>query len=114
MRNVLISLALASLATPAMAKSDLSVASSFAKAVRKGNNLDVAFPGVVNSTDAAALRGVAGCNSESPNRQAKGKYFIIFDCGRKGAIVAEILVTDGRLTSVSTSGAVKVDDGIAR
>ena len=100
--------------TPALAKSDLSLVSAFAKSVRKGENLEVLFPAAINPTDAAALRKFTGCGSDAPIRRKKGQFVIIFTCGRKSALGAEIGVADGRLLQVTTFQVVKVEERVVR
>ena len=114
MNRGLIFLIVSLLSSPVMAASDRTAVDAFSKAVKKGNDIQAQFPGLITSADAATLRSVAKCRSQSPFRQKKGRYSIVFDCGPRGAVFAIIAVSDGRLVSIETGQAVKMPDGAGR
>lgn len=72
------------------------------RAVTDGEDLNAAFPGAISEKEIAALRGVSTCTADNLKRQAKGRYTVVWFCGKKAALGMEVLVADDRVTSIST------------
>lgn len=72
------------------------------KAVKRGEDLAAAFPGAISAREIASLRRVSKCAALNVMKQEKGRYTMVWDCGSKGALGMQVLVTDARVTSVST------------
>lgn len=72
------------------------------KAVKRGEDLGAAFPGALSERDIASLRRVSGCSAINLMKQEKGRYTLIWNCGRKGALGMEVRVADAKVTSIST------------
>lgn len=71
-------------------------------AIKRGENLNAAFPGSTTARENASLQRVAKCSALNLMKQAGGYYTVVWDCGSKGALGMKVVVTDGKITSVST------------
>lgn len=72
------------------------------KAIKQGVDLNAAYPGAVSGKDVEILQRLSKCTAHNLMRQAKGRYTVVWSCGKKVALGMEVLVTDKRVTSVST------------
>lgn len=64
--------------------------------------LNAAFPGAISEKEIASLQPVSKCTPDNLMKQAKGRYTVVWFCGKKAALGMEVLVTDDGVTSVST------------
>ncbi|MBV8687120.1 MAG: hypothetical protein JOZ90_01120 [Alphaproteobacteria bacterium] len=104
MRNAIMMAGAVLLAAPsaASANAEADAVKAVVKAVAHGEDMAAAFPGAVTPREAASLRRLAKCAAHNLMRQAKGRYTVVWVCGHAGALGMEVVVTDGRVSSVST------------
>jgi len=72
------------------------------KAIVQGQDLNAAFPGAISAKELPTLQRLSKCTAHNLMRQAKGDYTLVWVCGPKTELGMEILLTDNRVTSVST------------
>ncbi|HEY1607255.1 MAG TPA: hypothetical protein VGF77_16830 [Allosphingosinicella sp.] len=72
------------------------------RAITHGEDLNAAFPGTISAKDIAALPHLSKCTAHNLIEQRKGDYTVVWACGSKIALGMEILVTDNKVTSIST------------
>ncbi|HET9640858.1 MAG TPA: hypothetical protein VFP12_16815 [Allosphingosinicella sp.] len=72
------------------------------KAVQRGDDLGIAFPGAISAREVESLRRVSKCTALNLMKQEKGRYTVVWHCGSKGALGMEVRVSDSRITSIST------------
>jgi hypothetical protein len=65
------------------------------KAIKRGEDLAAAFPSAISEREIESLRRVAKCSALNLMRQEKGRYTVVWNCGRKGALGMEVRVSDG-------------------
>jgi len=100
--GIVIAAAAAVLSTPAAAAdAEKDAVKAVVKAVNHGDDLNAAFPGAVSAREIASLKRVAKCMAQNLMRQAPGRYTVVWVCGQQ-ALGMEVLLTDGRVTSVTT------------
>ena len=92
----------AALSSPASAGPQEQAVKAVIKAVKRGEDLNAAFPGAVSAREIASLRRVSKCAALNLMKQEKGRYTVVWDCGSKGALGMQVIVTDAKVTSVST------------
>jgi hypothetical protein len=92
----------ASLFAPAQAGPPEDSVKAVIKAIKKGEDLEAAFPGAISAREIASLKRVSKCSATNLMKQEKGRYTVVWNCGSKGALGMEVKVTDARVTSVST------------
>jgi hypothetical protein len=93
---------LAALPSVASANTEKDAVKAVIEAVSNGEDLNAAFPGAISAKEIASLRRVSKCTATNLMRQAKGRYTVVWVCGHDGALGMEVLVTGGRVASVST------------
>jgi hypothetical protein len=98
---------LAALPSVASADAQKDAVKAVVNAIKHGEDLNTTFPGAVSARETASLRRLSKCAATNLMRQAKGRYTVVWVCGREGALGMEVLVTDGRVTSVSTMEVVR-------
>ena len=75
-------------------------------AVKRGEDLGAAFPGAISQREIASLRRVSKCAATHLMKQEKGRYTMVWTCGRKGALGMEVRVAEAKVTSISTMAVV--------
>ena len=70
-------------------------------AIANGEDMIARFPGAISPKEIPTLQGLAKCTAHNLMRQKKGYYTIVWVCGAQ-MLGMEILLTDGRVTSIST------------
>ena len=79
---------------------------AFVKAVKRGDDLSIAYPSAVSAREVASLRRVKGCDPTNLMRQKDGRYTVVWACSG-GVLGMGVEVTEGRLKSVETFDVVK-------
>ena len=104
MKTRLILAAVLLTASPAVsaASGQQDVVAGVVKAVKRGDDLNAAYPGAISGQDMAALQRLSKCTAHNLMRQAKGRYTVVWSCGKKVALGMEVLVADDRVTSITT------------
>ena len=92
----------AALSSPASAGPQEEAVKAVIKAVKRGEDLGAAFPGAISAREVASLRRVSKCAATHLMKQERGRYTLVWNCGSKGALGMEVMVTDARVTSIST------------
>ena len=99
---VLAGLFLAASPTALAAKSDKIAVRELISAIKRGEDLSAAYPSALSEREIASLRRVAKCQATNLMKQESGRFTVVWVCGLKGALGMEVLVRDGKVTSVST------------
>jgi hypothetical protein len=99
---VMVGMILATLATAVAASPEKDAVKAVIKAVEQGEDLSTAFPGAITARESASLQRVSKCAALNLMKHKEGYYTVVWDCGSKGALGMEVVVTAGVVTSVST------------
>lgn len=108
--TIVIGLLMAALPSAASANPEEDAVKAVIKAVTHGEDLNTAFPGAISPREIASLQRVSKCTARDLMKQQKGRYTVVWDCGSKSALGMEVLVTDARVTSVTTMELVRRPD----
>ena len=99
---VLASFFLASASAAVAANPDKDAVKALIKAVKLGTDLTVTFHGAVSPRENTSLQRVAKCSATNLMKQRNGYYTVVWDCGSKGALAMRVMLTDGKIMTVST------------
>ena len=72
------------------------------RAIKQGADLNAAYPGAVRGKDLELLQRLSQCTAHNLMRQAKGRYTVVWSCGKKVTLGMEVRVTGKQVTSVTT------------
>lgn len=93
---------LAALPAMAAAAPQESAVKGVIRAIKQGADLNAAYPGAVRGKDLELLQRLSQCTAHNLMRQAKGRYTVVWSCGKKVTLGMEVLVTGKQVTSVTT------------
>jgi len=96
------SILLAALPVAASAGPQEEAVKAVVKAVKRGEDLTAAYPGAISEREMASLRRVSKCSAINLMKQEKGRYTVVWYCGRKGALGMEVRVAGSEVVSIST------------
>lgn len=99
---VLAGLILATFPTALSANPEKDAVKAVIKAVKQGDDLGAAYPGVITTNEIASLQRVTKCSALNLMKQKAGYYTVVWDCGSKGALGMRVAVSDGKVAAIST------------
>jgi hypothetical protein len=108
--TIMVGILMAALPSAASANPEEDAVKTVIKAVTHGEDLNAAFPGAISPREIASLQRVSKCTARNLMKQQKGHYTVVWDCGSRGALGMEVVVTDARVTSVTTMEVVRRPD----
>jgi hypothetical protein len=72
------------------------------KAIKRGEDLRVAYAGAISDREVASLSRVTKCDALNLMKQPGGEFTGVWDCGSKGALGMEVRLVADKITSIST------------
>jgi hypothetical protein len=96
-------LILAALLSASSANPQEDAVTAVVMAINKGDDLNAAFPGAISAQELPTLQRLSKCTAHNLMRQRKGDYTVVWVCDRKTELGMEVLLTDNKVTSISTS-----------
>jgi hypothetical protein len=98
---ILAGIAFAVLPAAASANAQEDAVKAVIEAITHGEDLPAAFPGAIGAKELSTLQRLSKCTAHNLMRQKKGDYTIVWACGEQ-LLGMEVLLTDAKVTSIST------------